>query len=157
MTIRSIIACLFLVTVTATTAGAAPLGAGGAAAIARAVGNCGNPCTISSNTGGRVIDFEDAADAIRSSRQRLVIDGFCGSSCMTMADRARPRVCITSRAVFAYHKTNYNRPIPLRGDVRGWIVRHGGFPRFGASPGIMPNEVARQFWPLCKDTQISRL
>jgi hypothetical protein len=151
MRIRSIIACLFFVTVTATAAGAAPIGGGSAAAIARAVGNCGNPCVIRASTGGRVIDFEDAADAIRSSRQKLVIDGFCASSCMTMADRARPRTCITSRAVFAYHKTNLNRPIPLRADLRGWIMRHGGFPRFGATPGIMPNNVARQFFPLCKD------
>jgi hypothetical protein len=153
MRIRSIFACLFLVTVTATAAGAAPLGGAGAAAIARAVGNCGNPCVINASTGGRVVDFEDAADAIRSARQRLVIDGFCASSCMTMADRARPRTCITTRAVFAYHQTNLNRPIPLRGDLRGWIMSHGGFPRFGTRPGIMSNQVAQRFFPLCKDRE----
>ena len=108
MKLRSIIACLFVVAVTSTTAVAAP--GGGTGAIARAVGNCGNPCTIVRNTGGRIIDFEDAGDAIRSGKQRLVIDGYCASACMVMADRARPRTCITSRAVFGYHKTNFGRP-----------------------------------------------
>ena len=65
MKIRSLILCLFAVAVTSTTAVAAP--GAGAGAIARAVGNCGNPCTIVRNTGGRIIDFEDAGDAIRQA------------------------------------------------------------------------------------------
>jgi hypothetical protein len=159
MIIRSIIASLFLIALGATTAAAAPTGSSGAAAIARVVGGCGNPCIVAGNNGGRIVDFERAASAIRSSHRMLVIDGFCASACMTMADRARPRACITPNAVFAYHKTNWNRPIPLGAGPRKWIMRHGGFPNFGATPGIMPNRVARQFWPLCKDTaaQFSRL
>jgi len=146
---------LLLSVVAAPNAEAVPLSQG-AAAIARAVGGCGNPCTVQSNNGGRIIDFEDAGDAIRSgARQKLVIGGFCASACMVMADRARPRACITSSATFAYHKTNYNRPIPLRGDLRGWIVRHGGFPAFHGTPGIMPNEVARHFWPLCSGQTVA--
>jgi hypothetical protein len=125
----------------------------GAAAIARAVGDCSNPCTVQSNNGGVIVDFEAAGDAIRAgARQKLVINGFCASACMVMADRARPRACITSSAVFAYHKTNYNRPIPLSSDLRGWIVRHGGFPSFGETPGIMSNDVAQHFWPLCSQS-----
>ena len=110
MKIRSLILCLFVVAATSTTAAAVPVG--GAGAIARAVGHCGNPCTIVRNTGGRIIDFEDAGNAIRAGRQKLVIDGYCASACMVMADRARPRTCITSNAVFGYHKTNFGRPIP---------------------------------------------
>ena len=155
MRLCSIIACLFVVAMTSTTAGAGPFG--GAGVIARAVGNCGNPCTIVRNMGGRIIDFEDAGDAIRSGKQRLVIDGYCASACMVMADRARPRTCITSRAVFGYHKTNFGRPIPLRADLRGWIIRHGGFPRFGARPGVMPNNVARQFFPACRSDSVAGL
>jgi len=144
-----VFACLSAIVFTASNAEAFSVGRG-AGAIGRAVGDCGNPCTIQANNGGVVADFEAAGDAIRAgARQKLVISGFCASSCMVMADRARPRACITSSAVFAYHKTNYNRPIPLRGDLRGWIVRHGGFPSFSGTPGIMPNEVARQFWPMC--------
>jgi hypothetical protein len=129
---------------------AAPLTPGGASAIARALGSCGDPCTISANNGGSIMDFEDAGDAIRAgARKELVIDGFCASACMVLADRARPRACITRRAVFAYHKTNFNRPIPLHADLRLWIVRVGGFPAFTGTPGIMPNEVAHRFWPQC--------
>ena len=126
-------------------------------AVARAVGRCGNPCVVSSSNGGRVMDFEDAADAIRhGARDKLVIDGFCASSCMTMAAFARPRTCITERAVFAYHKTNRNRPIPLSSDLRRWISARGGYPEFGAAPGIMSNQAARQFWPLCDSQKVVR-
>jgi hypothetical protein len=145
----AVLACLFVIVLAAPNAEAFPLGHG-AAAISRAVGDCSNPCTVQASNGGRIVDFEDAGNAIRAgARQKLVINGFCASACMVMADRARPRACITSSAVFAFHKTNYNRPIPLSGDLRGWIVRHGGFPSFGGTPGIMPNEVARQYWPMC--------
>lgn len=153
MRIHSIVAGLFLITAAATPAGAMPLGPAGAIAIARAAGPCGNPCTIVSNNGGRIIDFEDAGDAIRTGNgQKLVIDGFCASACMVMADLARPKACITPRAVFAYHKTNFNRPIPLSADLHGWIMRHGGFPEFRGIPGIMPNQVALRFWPRCRDS-----
>jgi hypothetical protein len=119
-------------------------------AVARAVGRCGDPCVVSGSNGGRVIDFEDAASAIRrGAREKLVIDGFCASSCMTMASFARPRTCITERAVFAYHKTNRNRPIPLNSDLQRWILARGGYPEFGATPGIMSNQAARKFFPLC--------
>ena len=148
MRIHSAIACLVLIAVTP--AAAAPVGPGAGAAIARAVGPCGNPCTVLASNGGRIVDFEDAGDAIRAgARQKLVIDGYWASACMVMADRARPRACITSRAVFAYHETNRNRPIPLRSDLRSWIMSNGGFPAFNGNPGIMPSEVARRFWPQC--------
>lgn len=132
---------------------AAPLTPGGAEAIARAVGHCDDPCVIVSNKGGRVMDFEDAGDAIRNgARKRLIIDGYCASSCMVLADRARPNTCITPRATFAYHKTNRNRPIPLRSDLDHWIRSNGGYPEFTGTPGIMPNQVARKYWPLCDPT-----
>jgi len=153
-TLFVVVACLSVAVFTAPNAEAFSVGRG-AAAIARAVGDCSNPCTVQASNGGRIVDFEDAGNAIRAgARQKLVISGYCASACMVMADRARPRACITSNATFLYHKTNYNRPIPLSGDLRGWIIRHGGFPSFTGTPGIMPNEVARHFWPMCS-TQAS--
>jgi hypothetical protein len=150
----AMLACLSVMMLAAPAAQAITLSRG-AAAIARAVGGCSNPCTIQSNSGGVIVDFEAAGNAIRAgARQKLIINGFCASACMVMADRARPRACITSSAVFAYHKTNYNRPIPLSGDLRGWIVRHGGFPEFHGTPGIMPNQVARRFWPVCSQASL---
>src|SRR5262249_26582814 len=101
-----------LILIAVTPAAAAPAGGGACAAIARAVGSCGDPCTVTASNGGIITDFQRAADAIRAgARQQLVIDGYCASACMVLADRARPRACITSRAVFAYHKTNWQRPI----------------------------------------------
>src|SRR6266568_5941156 len=119
--------------------------------------NCSDPCTIQANNGGVIVDFENAGDAIRAgARQKLVINGFCASACMVMADRARPRACITSRAQFGYHETNYNRPIPLHADLHDWIMRHGGFPSYNGV-GVMPNDAAQQFWPLCSQDQTATL
>jgi len=119
--------------------------------------NCGDPCTIQNNKGGVIVDFEKVGDAIRAgARQMLVIDGFCASACMVMADRARPRACITPRARFAYHETNYDRPIPLNADLHDWIMSHGGYPSYAAM-GIMPNETAQQFWPLCSQEPTATL
>jgi hypothetical protein len=119
--------------------------------------NCGDPCTIQNNKGGVIADFADAGDAISGgARPMLVIDGFCASACMVMADRARPRACITSRAQFGYHQTNYNRPIPLHDDLNGWIMGHGGFPP-NSRMGFMPNDAAQQFWPLCSQDPTTTL
>jgi len=151
MKIRFAIAAFLLIAVTP--AYAIPLTPGGAAAIARVIGPCEDACVVQSNSGGSIAYFEDAATVIRRARKKLVIDGYCASACMVMADRARPRTCITERAVFAYHKTNYNRPIPLRSDLHRWIMRQGGYPGFRGTPGIMPNHVAQRFFPRCKSTE----
>lgn len=125
---------------------ARPLGA----AVVAALGPCGDPCVIHSNNGGRIVVFEDAADEIRrGARKRVVIDGYCASACMVLAARARSKVCITDRATFGFHRTNRGRPIPVSGDMHVWIVRNGGYPAFGATPGFMPNNVARRFWRRC--------
>ncbi len=124
--------------------------AAGVKIVAEVVGGCGDPCVVVSNNGGRITTFREAGNAIRSGAgQTLIIDGFCASACMVMADRARPRVCITSRATFAYHKTNWNRPLPLSADLHGWIMRNGSYPEFDGTPGIMSNEVAQRFWKQC--------
>lgn len=129
---------------------AAPLNTS-ADALNRALGHCADPCILTQSNGGRIIDFEDAADEIKGgARSKLVIDGYCASACMVLADRARPRVCITGRAVFAFHKTNKHYPIPLRSDLDGWINRRGGYPEFTGTPGIMSYESAQKFWPTCK-------
>ena len=142
-----------LLFVAATPAYAIPLTPGGAAVIARVIGPCGEACVVRSNGGGSIVYFEDAASVIRRARKKLIIDGFCASACMVMADRARPRTCITERAVFAYHNTNRNYPIPLRSDLHRWIMQHGGYPAFHGTPGIMPNEVAQRFFPRCKSAE----
>jgi hypothetical protein len=139
--------------IAAAPAHALPFSPGGAAAVARVIGPCAEDCVVRSNSGGSIVYFEDAAQVIRRARKKLVIDGYCASACMVMADRARPRTCITERAIFAYHKTNFNRPIPLRSDLHRWIMRQGGYPGFNGTPGIMPNQVAQRFFARCKPAQ----
>src|SRR5215208_2553157 len=151
MKLRFAFAALLLIAVTP--AEAIPFTPGGAAAVARVIGPCAEDCVVRSNGGGSIVYFADAAHVIRRARKKLIIDGYCASACMVMADRARPRTCITERAVFAYHKTNYNRPIPLRSDLHRWIMRQGGYPGFRGTPGIMPNHVAQRFFPRCKSTE----
>ena len=146
------IACLLLALTTAPIA-AAPHESVESQAIVRALGDCGDPCVISGSNGGRVVDFRAAAAAIQGgARKSVVIDGYCASACMTLAALVRSKVCITPRAVFAYHKTNFNRPIPLSPDLNRWISRNGGFPEFGAAPGVLPYQVAQSFWRQCKST-----
>lgn len=136
-----------LVTLSLGSALAAP---SGSQAITRAIGECSDPCVISGSNGGRIVDFRAAAAAIREgARKSVVIDGYCASACMTLAALARTKVCITSRAVFAYHKTNFNRPIPLTSDIDSWISRHGGYPDFDATPALLPTQVAQSFWRQC--------
>lgn len=144
------VACLLLAVTSAPTA-AAQLQPTQSQAITRAIGDCSDPCVISGSNGGRIVDFRAAAEAIRGgARKSVVIDGYCASACMTLAALARSKVCITPRAVFAYHKTNFNRPIPLTSDVDRWISRNGGYPEFGATPAVLPNQVAQSFWRQCQ-------
>src|ERR1700752_4621507 len=101
---QTLVACGLLITL----APAHAIPAAGVRLVAQSVGPCGDPCVVSANNGGQIIPFKGAGDAIRSGAgQPLVIDGFCASACMVMADRARPRACITPSAVFAYHKTSW--------------------------------------------------
>lgn len=139
--------------IASTPARALPFTPGGAAAVARVIGPCAEDCVVRSNNGGSIVYFEDAAHVIRRARKKLIIDGYCASACMVMADRARPRTCITERAVFAYHKTNYNRAIPLSSDLHQWIMRQGGYPAFRGTPGIMPNQVAQRFFRRCNSAE----
>ena len=110
---------------------------------------CERVCTVQSNDGGVVTQFEATGHQIHSSHKLLRIDGFCGSACMTMASFARPHVCITPNASFGYHRTNFGRELPLSSDLRHWVHAHGGFPAFGGSVGIMDYQNAKTFFPAC--------
>jgi len=119
------------------------------ALLARVFGPCHDPCIVQESPGGHVIWFEQAARAARAAHVQIIINGFCGSSCMTLASEARPYVCITPRAIFAYHRTNYGDPIPLGHDLDNWVRARGGYPRFRGEPGRMSYAAARAFWPGC--------
>jgi len=126
-------------------------------------------CTIRNNPGGDVQLFQQAAQEVMDEGKRLVIDGFCASACVVLADLARTNTCITADAQIAVHKASIirvtgktyvdGREVPtgrlLRredppdsDDINAWVNAHGGYPTKGVK--IIPVKDARQFWAMCK-------
>lgn len=138
--------------------------------IEEVVGSCGEPCIIKRNEGGKVGTFLMAAiDVRRGRRNLLIIDGECISACAILADFARPKVCITSKAVFKFHELRYKDadeygnaiyrdggPPPQSHDIDLWVwsqPRQYPWEEFT----VMSFEQAKRFWPVCnKDTPLPR-
>jgi len=97
---------------------------------------------ILSSPGGRVGEFLDLFEAVRSSGERVVIDGPCLSACtLVLSLVPSERICVTRRAILGFHAA---RSIDRRGrtyaepeaselvleaypaPVRNWISRRGG-------------------------------
>jgi hypothetical protein len=132
--------------------------------------HCGrSTCTIRDNPGGDIAVFQAAAQEVLDERKHLVIDGFCASACVVLADLARANTCITSDAQFAVHKASvievtgqtivdgHEVPVgrlirrenpPQSPDIDRWIRMHGGYPTDGLN--IIPVRAALQFWPACQ-------
>ena len=100
---------------------------------------------ISEDRGGQIGHYLQAFAMLRSSGERVVIDGNCLSACtLILGMIPRSRMCATSRAVFGFHAAwmpgRNGQPVtsalgtkelwkvyPRR--VRYWINRHGGLSR----------------------------
>ena len=100
---------------------------------------------ISEDRGGQIGRYLQAFAMLRSSGERVVIDGNCLSACtLILGMIPRSRICATSRAVLGFHAAwmpgRDGRPVtsslgtqelwkiyPRR--VRRWINRHGGLSR----------------------------
>src|SRR6266436_224584 len=97
---------------------------------------------ILSSPGGQVGPFLDLFEQVRSSGERVVIDGPCLSACtLVLSMVPNDRICVTRRAVLGFHAA---RSIDRRGRiyaepqaselvleaypsaVRGWIRHRGG-------------------------------
>jgi hypothetical protein len=97
---------------------------------------------ITGSPGGRIGPFLEVFERIRTSGERVVIDGPCYSACtLVLSMIPRSRICVTPRAAFGFHAA---RSINARGrlvlereaskvvlaayptDVRRWIQRRGG-------------------------------
>ncbi|BCM87886.1 hypothetical protein [Methylobacterium indicum] len=96
---------------------------------------CGPVCTVRYNGGGVISHFMDQVENMKRDRVTLRIDGPCASACTMAADKARPRVCITKRALLQFHNGYYCprgdrfRPAGYYSrDILGWVDAHGGFP-----------------------------
>ncbi len=100
---------------------------------------------ISEDRGGQIGQYLQTFAMVRSSGERVVVDGNCLSACtLVLGLVPRSRVCATSRARFGFHAAwmpdGNGRPItsPMGtqalwniypSNVRHWISRHGGLSR----------------------------
>jgi len=97
---------------------------------------------IVGDPGGQIGPYLETLAALRSSGERVIIDGPCLSACtMVLGVIPRDRICVTPRARLgfhaAWHPGENGRPIVSRGGtqllmdvypqhVRSWLARKGG-------------------------------
>jgi hypothetical protein len=115
------------------------------AILASAIAPASATMRISEDRGGQIGQYLQTFASVRSSGERVVVDGSCLSACtMVLGMIPRNRICATSRARFGFHAAwmpdDAGRPVtsPLGtqalwniypNDVRRWINRHGGLTR----------------------------
>jgi hypothetical protein len=116
-----------------------------AAMLACGVTSASATMRIAEDRGGQIGHYLQTFALVRSSGERVVIDGNCLSACtLVLGLVPRSRVCATPRARFGFHAAwmpdSEGRPVtspmgtqalwniyPL--PVRHWINRHGGLSR----------------------------
>jgi hypothetical protein len=114
----------------------------GAAVAALAVSTASATVRIKADPGGQIGPYLENLAVLRSSGERVVIDGPCLSACtMLLGVIPRDRICVTSRARLgfhaAWHPGDDGRPVTSRvatqllmdiypQHVRSWIKVHGG-------------------------------
>ena len=96
---------------------------------------------ITDDGGGQIGQYLSKYRALRENGDRVEIDGTCASACtMLLGVIPRNRICVTPRAVLAFHSawtpTSEGEQISSAGnyylwsnyppDVRKWIIQHGG-------------------------------
>jgi hypothetical protein len=97
---------------------------------------------IVASPGGQIGPYLKLFDAVRSSGQRVIIDGPCLSACtLVLSTVPRSRICVTRRAVLGFHAASSRdrRGRLVRepeatavvlatypAQVRSWIEHHGG-------------------------------
>jgi hypothetical protein len=98
---------------------------------------------IHGDPGGEVASYLRKFAQVRSSGERVVIDGRCDSACtLLLAVIPRDHICMTSRAVLGFHAASRyddasRRLVPTEPGtrlvmgmyppaIRQWIARHGG-------------------------------
>ena len=91
----------------------------GSPALQKLFGCSSRICTIRSNGGGAVAEFEAARAEAESDGVQIKIVGFCGSACESVLARS-PNACAGPHATFVAHS------------VRAYLPRHtiAGLPTF---------------------------
>jgi hypothetical protein len=112
--------------------------------LALSVSSASATVRISDDRGGQIGDYLAKYHALRENGDRVMIDGTCASACtMLLGVIPRNRICVTPRAVLAFHSawtpTSEGEQISSAGNyylwsnypaaVRKWIIQHGGLHR----------------------------
>ena len=114
----------------------------GAALAALTVSTASATVRIKADPGGQIGPYLENLAVLRSSGERVVIDGPClSASTMLLGVIPRERICVTSKARLgfhaAWHPGDDGRPVTSRAatqllmdiypqHVRSWIKGHGG-------------------------------
>jgi len=116
-----------------------------AAALASSISPAAATMRIAEDRGGQIGHYLHAFAMLRSSGERVVIDGNCLSACtLVLGVIPHGRICATERARFGFHAAwmpdTDGRPVTSAmgtqalwnvypSTVRRWINRHGGLSR----------------------------
>ena len=117
----------------------------GAALAASSVSAGSAAVRIKADPGGQIGPYLENLVALRSSGERVIIDGPCLSACtMVLGVIPRERICVTPRARLGFHAAwtpdGNGRPVTSRvatrllmdiypQNVRGWLAKQGGLSR----------------------------
>ena len=78
--------------------------AGIAALVALSTSSASATVRITDDVGGRIGTYVEAYSAVRSSGERVMIDGACLSACtLVLGIVPRERICVTQRAMLGFH------------------------------------------------------
>lgn len=117
----------------------------GAAMAASSISAGSAAVRIKADPGGQIGPYLENLVALRSSGERVIIDGPCLSACtMVLGVIPRERICVTPRARLGFHAAwtpdGNGRPVTSRvatrllmdiypQNVRGWLAKQGGLSR----------------------------
>jgi hypothetical protein len=118
---------------------------------------------ILSSPGGKAGEFLEFFSVLKTSGQRVVIDGPCLSACtLVLTEIPGDRICVTPRAVLGFHAARlmdekgriYAAPEATRAvaaayppAIRDWIARHGGLT---AKPIYLRGRELAALYPRCR-------
>jgi hypothetical protein len=76
---------------------------------------------IYDDPGGQIGGYLAKYEAIRDAGEPVVIDGACASACtLLLGVVPRNQICVTSRAVFAFHSAWNTTPDGIKVSARNW-------------------------------------
>lgn len=124
---------------------------------------------IRQDAGGRIKNYVDKYQRVRSSDEVVVVDGVCASACtIILGSVPRDKICVTSRAKFGFHAAwdlgpNGRRIINPEAtqtlylmypfEVRRWIDQRGGLTQHMIY--LSGRELAAMYRPCYLDSQAS--